>query len=521
MLGEASRERAAQRRNVLRCVRPWAAVAALGLASTPRPAHGADFEIDGDVFAQGYDVAGPWGDVLLARKRFGAVLGFAAYDLQGESRPLEAAYSVALRMRVDTDFGYRAGETDYPDDPTLYVPGMAYAPVDLMYGYVEGRDLGGGWFGFRVGRQYVTDVLGWWSFDGALLRLTTPFYVQAEVYGGLEQRGGLPLSSPRFERPGVWRGSHGDLEGDLAADFPSYQYAAPAPAVGFAVESAGPNWIHGRFDYRRVWSTSAAFTQQFPSPGNGGYPQAEGLRLSSERLGYAGSAFLPEIGGAKGGFVYDVGAGVVSRAYGALEFHVGEPVTLGAEVDYFVPTFDLDSIWNWFTHDGITTTLARVALRPVEHLDVTVSGGARLWMAEGDPAAYRGADVTSIAPDLVTDVGARYAWGTGHVRVHGGVETGFGAVAQNRGRRGGADVAVAQELVPDHVWLGAGTSVYGWSDPLRTQRDATSFGYVVAPEFAPADFVRARVEWEHDLNRLVGQRFRVLGSLSFRAEVSP
>ncbi len=54
----------------------------------------------------------------------------------------------------------------------------------------------------------MSDVLGWWSFDGALLRVTTPYYVQLEAYGGLEQRGGLPLSTSRFERQGIWRGSH-------------------------------------------------------------------------------------------------------------------------------------------------------------------------------------------------------------------------------------------------------------------------------------------------------------------------
>ena len=58
-----------------------------------------------------------------------------------------------------------------------------------MVAYLEGRDYFGGFFGFRLGRQYVIDPLGWWSFDGALARLSTPVFFAVEAYGGFEQRG--------------------------------------------------------------------------------------------------------------------------------------------------------------------------------------------------------------------------------------------------------------------------------------------------------------------------------------------
>src|SRR5690606_38043867 len=153
--------------------------------------------------------------------------------------------------------------------------GLDRTPVDLMYGYVEGRNLGDGWFAFRLGRQYVTDALGWWSFDGGLARLVTPYYLQAEIYGGLEQRGGLPLSTSRFERQGVWRGLHDDFA-ERAQDYPSFQFASEAPAFGAALESTGVNWIHGRASYRRVYNTGPAFTGQFPAPEGGGFERVEG-----------------------------------------------------------------------------------------------------------------------------------------------------------------------------------------------------------------------------------------------------
>ena len=52
--------------------------------------------------------------------------------------------------------------------------------------------------------------------------------------------------------------------------------------------------------------------------------------------------------------------------------------------------------------------------------------------------------------------------------------------------------------------------MYGWSDPTRPDRDAVSFGYVLAAGFSPAQVARFKLEWEHDTNRLVGQRYRIV-----------
>ncbi len=77
-----------------------------------------------------------------------------------------------------------------------------------MYAYLEGQRYLDGYLGFRLGRQYVVDSLGFWSFDGAEVMLTTPAYLAFELYAGFEQRGGLPMmSSSRFEAGGciAWR----------------------------------------------------------------------------------------------------------------------------------------------------------------------------------------------------------------------------------------------------------------------------------------------------------------------------
>ena len=51
-------------------------------------------------------------------------------------------------------------------------------------------------------------------------------------------------------------------------------------------------------------------------------------------------------------------------------------------------------------------------------------------------------------------------------------------------------------------------------DPLRPDRDATSFAYVLGAGWRPVDLADVKVEFEHDMNRLVGQRYRIVGMLN-------
>ncbi|HEU4532864.1 MAG TPA: hypothetical protein VFS00_02055, partial [Polyangiaceae bacterium] len=60
----------------------------------------------------------------------------------------------------------------------------------------------------------------------------------------------------------------------------------------------------------------------------------------------------------------------------------------------------------------------------------------------------------------------------------------------------------------------ARASLYEWKDDLRPDRDATSVGYVLGGGWRPAEYADARVEWEHNANRLVGQRYRVVALLN-------
>jgi hypothetical protein len=336
--------------------------------------------------AQAYSFGSPLSALVVKRRRFLQTLALDVHHLEGDDTlPGAPEYAIRMRLRLDSDFGIAPEETTYSTFSNRFVPGLVAAPVDFMYGYLEGRHLLGGWLGFRLGRQYVSDSLGWWSFDGGQVRLTTPFFVAVEAYGGLEQRGGLPLSGPRFEQNGVWRGDREEFARNI---YPQFLQAYTAPAYGAAIESAGDTFLHGRLDYRKVMNQGPVTASAFPNPLTGAYDVYDATRVSSARLGYAFDATVGDLGGVKGGLVYDLFDGALSSGYAQLDGYLSPRLTAGADFDYFRPTFDGDSIFTYFTHNPMTTWSGRIAWDPVEALDVALSGGARTFFTDGDPATF-------------------------------------------------------------------------------------------------------------------------------------
>ncbi|HLM71545.1 MAG TPA: hypothetical protein VK459_02595, partial [Polyangiaceae bacterium] len=144
-----------------RVLRGALSAAALTFAiGSPESARAADFIINADTAAQAYEVGSPWGDTVLARRRLMQTLALGVYNIQGQYKPGEADYSMVLRLRLDADFGINShvtgsAETNFKDGSgSRFIPGLQEAPLDLMYAYVEGRNIANGWLGFRAGRQY-------------------------------------------------------------------------------------------------------------------------------------------------------------------------------------------------------------------------------------------------------------------------------------------------------------------------------------------------------------------------------
>src|SRR5688572_7476109 len=207
----------------------------LGLAFVTDRVRAYEAEVDASIDAQYYTAQSPWGDPLLRRRRYTETLGLSVWNIQGQDSPRGARLSFQSRMRLDADFGQSSAERRLNSEQ--YIPGLEEAPLDLMYAYLEGERYFNGYLGFRVGRQYLFDTLGFWSFDGALVSLSTPVDLTLEAYAGFEQRGGgMPtFGTRRFEQQGVYRG---DRYGYEANYYPLFlEEAALAPAAGLAIEA--------------------------------------------------------------------------------------------------------------------------------------------------------------------------------------------------------------------------------------------------------------------------------------------
>ena len=483
----------------------------VGLASEARAYQ---TEIDATLDAQFYSLQSPYGSPLVQRRRYTQTLALNLYDIQTDRRPFGPTLSFKSRLRLDSDFGQRPEERN--PDSASYVPGLVEAPVDVMYAFLDGQRYLDGYLGFRLGRQYVVDSLGFWSFDGAEVLITTPAYLAFEAYVGFEQRGGLPmLSGSRFEAGGV---SRGDRSGLSFGQSPSFlQESKLAPAYGFAIESSGVQFLHSRFSYRKVINRDAVLVSPFLDNG-GGLTYALGDRTSSERLGYSLRADKADLGAVLGSIVYDLYNRRVSQYNVGLDWFASDRAVIGASVDYFLPTFDGDSIFNWFAHRATTSGTLRADLAFSRQFELAASGGVRMFTTEGDPATYAASSAPGPSQDgrsfdYLGTLGGRYRFWDGSLALNTMAEAG------NAGHRYGGDLTGRKQFDGGYYDSLAVLSLYDWEDALRPDRGATSFSYVLGgginPNFLSFSRGRLGVEWEHTMNHLVGQRFRMLATLNF------
>jgi hypothetical protein len=485
----------------------------VGFLGLSEPAGAYETEVDASVDAQFYTLQSPYGDPLIRKRRFTETLGFALYDLQGEKKSHGPELTFRSRLRLDADFGKDPQEHN-PNSPR-YVPGTEQAPLDLMYAYLEGQRYFGGLVGFRLGRQYQMDSLGFWSFDGALVSLSTPVFLRLEAYGGFEQRSGLPLlGTPRYTADGVARTSRDELAQNQWTSF--LEQSALAPAFGISLGTTDLGWLDASVTYRRVTNRDTVLVSPFADAG-GGFLYVGGDRVSTERVGASGRIEDFDYGAVFASNVYDLYAGKMAELALGADAYVTRSVTIGADYDYYLPTFDGDSIFNWFDHAAQTSVTGRADVRFSRRLDAAASGGVRIFESLDDPVegewGTRAAVMPTTEVDVIASLGGGYRWNDGSVTARSVLETG------DRGHRVGGDVTTKKTFDAGYYDTLVVLSLYDWEDSLRPDRYATSFAYVLGAGFSPGIELLSRgrlgVEWEHAMNRLVGHRYRVLATLDF------
>jgi hypothetical protein len=326
------------------------------------------------------------------------------------------------------------------------------------------------------------------------------------------------LATSRFEADGVQRGDRTNLGVNV---WPSYlDESKLAPAYGVAIESAGLDFLSTRLTYRRVINRDAVITSPFPDE-RGSFVRLSGDRVSTERVGWAATATAKDLGNLHGELVYDLLATRLSGAAGSLDWFATPALTVSADYDYFLPTFDGDSIWNWFTHFGTTTVRGRARLDASRYWSFAGSFGVRSFETEGDPSAPA-ADSTARSSllDLLGTIDATFRRPELRAGLRLTDEHG------DRGVRRGGDVTFQRFFDSKTYDASAILSLYRFEDPLRQDatgnRDATSTTYVIGLGYRPFPIFRAGAEWEHSMSDLlttspappmtspIGHRFRAL-----------
>lgn len=468
-------------------------------ACLPRVALPAEAEVHADFHAQLYDAISPWGEPVVRFRRYTNTLGLDVSDIDGVQGFFAPELVFRTRLRLDADLG-QAGAERNPDQLDRYVPGLEQAPLDLMYAFLEGRHYLDGVLGFRLGRQYQMDTLGFWSFDGALVRLDAPGIVGVELYAGFEQRDGMYLlATSRYEADGVLRGDRGDLEEN---EWPFYlDQSKPAPAYGASLQTLALGFLQARVSYRKVLNRDRVLVSPF-ADAQGNFRTVADTRTSTEQAG--ASLFLQdaELGSVTGDVVYDVYLRRVSDVRSSLDWYASDSTVLGVGYDYNVPSFDADSIFNWFVSKPSQTAEIRASSFVTPRFDVAGRAGVRV--SEVEP--------TGLFVDQLASLNTRYRWAHTQLMLDGLGEWG------DTGHRIGGNITTRREYLGGYYDSVVVLSVYDWSDALRPQRDATGVSYVlgggVSPVIAGVTRARLGMEWEHAMNRLFGHQFRFLVSLN-------
>jgi hypothetical protein len=169
-------------------------------------------------------------------------------------------------------------------------------------------------------------------------------------------------------------------------------------------------------------------------------------------------------------------------------------------------------------HRGTTSATARADLAFSRQIEVAASAGVRMFSTDGESAQSASAASPNSSRadrsyDSLGSLGGRYRFWDGSLALNTMAESG------DAGHRYGADITGRKQFDGGYYDSLAVLSLYDWEDALRPERSATSFSYVlggsISPDFMGFSKGRLGLEWEHTMNHLVGQRYRLLATLNF------
>lgn len=460
--------------------------------ATSTPAYAYEFWVRAHTIGQAYQLrqyrlVGP--DLFLGRRRYTETLALRIVDIGGlvaarkQARLPERGLRISWQsyLRVDHDFGtYTSGRIALSPalrrDAIDVIPELADASagLDLLYGYMSLEGLADDALAVRIGRVLLDDGWGSAGLDGATASYALPMLpLVVSAAGGLRVRAASPLGASALELDGTsGAGCQEYVEGPtpgsgtwqlidrnrivrgskLASDYEICpQREVRQPSVGVAIATSRLRAIGAEVGYRRTWSeTVGRFdSRERAYPDLGLYPdevgQAPASGTNEERL-YArvhgtlaaGSLQLRPYADVR----YSLLHAAVDRADAGLRIERG-PHALEPAVEYFLPTFDGDSIFNVFSIEP--TTDVRLGYQFTGPVRLRASAWVRRYAHEDGTSSVAGGG----------DAGVEHVLGpTLRARVDALYDDGYG------GRRAGGTGEVGWR-VRDDLWLRGRAGVLG------------------------------------------------------------
>ncbi len=436
---------------------------------------------------------GPDG-TLLSRRRLVQYVGVGVYRIlppkqvdEWERREEDGQLQIVSSLRIRHDFG--TFTRNATGDAARLVNRIDGRQIDLLYGYLEGRNLGGA-VDLRAGRQFEMSGLDFYAFDGGWIRVRTPAHLAFEAFGGFAVDASDIFGFPTFEQDGT---------DDASTD------RITTPMVGAAFAMADVNFMDARFAYRRAWSP-AAFGEDLANPdGSLGLPGAvdqefvtatAALRLAKGRVSPSFAAR------------YNLGTARLDDTSAMLSWTMTELHTVRAQYIRTIPSFDLDSIFNVFAIEPIEDVRVVYEVRPGPYW--TVYGRFQGRIFRSDTTAALGTD-----PEQPTRFGGGGAGGASYRRRRFAARADLFGMGGEGGQRIGGNVDTRTHVVYDRLALDGRLYVVGYRDDLVAARRGYSVALQAGGNLRLAHGVYLNVVGEQLFTQFYSTAFRALAMLSF------
>ncbi|MGE0872461.1 MAG: hypothetical protein AB7P03_28155 [Kofleriaceae bacterium] len=399
----------------------------------PTPAYAYEFWLRSRTIGQAYQLrayrlVGP--DLFLGRRRYTQTLALRITDIgnlaeaRRESRLPDRGLTISWHsyLRVDHDFGtYTNGRIRLSPATTRdaidVIPELedSMAGLELMYGYMELAGLAGDRLTARVGRMLIDDGWGSSGVDGATVRYELPVPLAVSAGAGLAVRASSLMAASAFELDGTTGAAcqeyvAGPTPGTgtwqlidrgravrntrLTSDYEFCpQREMRQPTITVAIATARTRRIGAELSYRRTWSETVGRIDDGAElyPDDVGQAPASGLnahRLAARVHGvvHADGMELSPYANARFSLLH----AAFDRADAGIRLRRGDH-ELEPSVEYFLPTFDGDSIFNVFSIEP--TADLRLGYAYTGAVRATASGWLRRYLhAEGGSSVAGGVD---------------------------------------------------------------------------------------------------------------------------------